>query len=142
MVNPTSLRNDVNGIINENGVTCRFRYFTPTFPGSMSYDEYSNLAQSGNDVWTSGLPQPVKSKWGSEEARLLETGRITTKDKRLYVYGSINVSGTLKIQLGSPTGDQYETVNDVGVQDWPINNVSVYKKCFIRYLPTGSIYGE
>ena len=52
------------------------------------------------------------------------------------------MSGTLKIMIGSPTGDNYQVINDAGVIEWNINETPIYKKVYIRRLETGSFYGE
>jgi len=140
MVNPTALRNDFNSIINENGVICRIRYFSPIFT-SGTYDDDVSLFVS-SDTWTSGLRQPINKTYGSKEGVLLEQGLITINDSKLYIPGNINMSGTLKIMIGSPTGDKYQVINDAGIIEWNINEVPVYKKVFIRRLETGSFYGE
>lgn len=140
MVNATSAQSDVNAIINENGVTCRFRYFTPTITGS-DFDNYTSLAKSGNDIWTSGLKQPLSSRFGNSDSILVEQGKLFTDDSKLYVKNDVQTSGVVKIQVGSPSGEQYQILN-LGTVDWTINNTTVYKKSFIRVLPNGSIAGE
>jgi len=140
MVNPTALRTDFNNIVNENGVICRIRYFNPVFT-SGTYDDDIDLFVSG-DTWTSGLRQPMDKAYGGKEAVLLEQGLVSINDSKLYIQGSIDMSGTLKIMIGSPTGDNYQVINDAGVIEWNINETPIYKKVYIRRLETGSFYGE
>jgi len=141
MVSAQELRTDVNALIDEHGVTCRFRYFTPSYD-STDYDGYDSLAISGTDVWTSGLKQPLDKKWGSNDGILLQEGKLLQNDNRLYIKGNISTSGTLKIQIGSPSGEQYAIVNSPGDISWDINNIPVYKKLYLRVLTNGSIAGE
>lgn len=140
MVNASSLRTDFDGFVDENGLLCRFRYFTSTYTGS-DFDNYTSLTKSGSDIWTSGLKQPLSSRFGNADSILVEQGKLFSDDSKLYVKGNISTSGTIKIQLGSPTGEQYQILN-LGTVKWDINTVPVYKKTFIRILPNGSIIGE
>jgi hypothetical protein len=140
MINPTSLRNDVSQIINE-GNQVRISYYTLTDTGS-GYDDSYKLTKSGSDIWTSGLIQPVKSPQGSFEARLVEEGKLTTNDSRLYLLGDIQTSGQgIKIGIGSPVSRLFEVLPE-GVEAWELQNEIIYKKVMIRRLPTGSLINE
>ena len=47
----------------------------------------------------------------------------------------------LKVQIGSPTGENYQLVADGGtVQEF--NGINIYKRAFIRRLTNGSLIGE
>jgi len=120
------------------GIPIRIQYFTQT-TGSV-YDDSGTLVKSGNDVWTSGAIFPLKTTEGSDDSVLLEQGKLQNKDKKLYVNGSTvfsDLNKTVKIQLGSPTGDIYSTI-PLGAKVQSIGNDDIYKKQYIRYLPTGS----
>jgi len=141
MVTASELQNTVQDVINTNGTSVRFRYYSVTDTGSY-YDDSYKYAQSGSDVWASGLQQPIKGAQGSSEARLIEQGKLTTNDSRLYVLGTVNTSGAaIKVGLGSPNTEQFSLLDD-GVESWPIGAEIVYKKMFIRELPTGSLDKE
>lgn len=141
MVKANELQNTIQDVINTNGTSARFRYYSMTDTDS-SYDDSYEYAQSGTDVWVSGLQQPIKGARGSSEARLIEQGKLTTEDSRLYVLGTVVTSGAaIKIGLGSPNTKQFSLLGE-GIESWPIGSEIVYKKMFIRELPTGSLDKE
>jgi hypothetical protein len=139
MVNPTQLITDVNQVIS-NGNQVRFRYFDITYD-SEDYDDEVNLVQSGNDIWCSGLIQPLDRKEGSQDSVLLQQGLIKQNDSKMYVAGSILVSGVFKIGIGSPADEEY-TMTSGGNIVWSLGGSDIYQKLYIRYLPTGSLIGE
>ena len=141
MVRATELQTTVKDVIENNGTSARFRYYSITDTGSY-YDDSYKYVQSGTDVWVSGLQQPIKGSQGSSEARLIEQGKLTTNDSRLYVLGTVNTSGAaIKVGLGSPNTSQFSLLGD-GIESWPLGAEIVYKKMFIRELPTGSLDKE
>lgn len=122
--------------INKIGRPIRLQYFTQT-TGSV-YDDSGTLVQSGTDLWISGAIFPLKNREGSEDAVLLEQGKLQDKDKKLYVNGSIDFSGidqTIKVQLGSPTGEVYSTI-PLGAKAPEVSGDKIYKKQYIRFLGT------
>lgn len=122
--------------INTIGIPVRIQYFEGT-NGSV-YDEPDTPTQSGTDLWISGAVFPIKSTEGSEDAVLLEQGKLQDKDKKLYVNGSIDFAGvyqTCKVQLGSPTGEIYSTI-PLGGKAPEVSGDKIYKKQYIRYLGT------
>jgi hypothetical protein len=140
MVNPTQLRNDVSQIISNGNLFC-IKYFSLT-DSETGYDDAQYLCQSGSDLWVSGLMQPVKSPTNSYEARLIEEGKLTTNDSRLYLLGNVNTSGmAIRIGAGSPATRQFELLPD-GVEAWELGNEIVYKKLMMRVLPIGSLTNE
>jgi len=141
MVKANELQNTIQDVINTNGTSARFRYYSMTDTGSYYDDSYAYV-QSGTDVWVSGLQQPIKGREGSSEARLIEQGKLTTNDSRLYVLGTVVTSGAaIKVGLGSPNTQQFSLLAE-GIESWPIGSEIVYKKMFIRELPTGSLDKE
>lgn len=142
MVTASQLRADVEQTINDGGVQVRFRYFTGS-GASFGYDNYSNLTQSGSDVWTSGLHQPLTSQSDNEssQAQFQEQGYLKHGDSRLYVLGDVIISGTLKIGIGSPVREEYQIIEG-GVKSWPVQGVDIYHKLYIRKLTNGSLFGE
>ena len=123
------------------GQRVRFRYYAVTAGAGSYYDDNISLAQSGSDVWTSGVILPINGTRGSADAVLLEEGKIFTNDTKLYVRGSVNTSGMIKIGLGSPISGEYSLLGE-GVTEWSVNQTKVLKKLYIRYLPLGSLTGE
>lgn len=133
------LKTDINGILSY-GSQVRLKHYT----GSVSdtdFDDAQKLTQSGTDVWASGLMFPVKSTFGSQEALLIEQGKIESKDKKIFVRGDIETTDTMKIGIGSPPSQEYALIPD-GIIAYPPFGDIVYKKMYVRLLPTGSLIGE
>lgn len=123
------------------GERCRFRYFSVSYGAGSYYDDDVTLTKSGNDLWVSGLHFPLNVKDGSTESFLVEQGRLLNNDTKLYIRGDIESSKLMKIGLGSPIRHEYSIIPD-GINEPKLNGEGVYKKLFIRVLPTGSIKGE
>jgi len=118
------------------------RYYAYSNASGLSYDDSGSLVVSGTNLWTIGLKQLISSKYGSSEAQLLLEGKILKDDSKLYINGSIPTSGTLKIGLGSPVTEWFRVLSE-GVDNGPmVNGDAVYKKLFMRFLPTGSLDNE
>jgi hypothetical protein len=138
-VNASELRQEVEQIL-ANGKVCRFRYFAES-GADAGYDDDVVLTQTGTDYFTSGLVQPIKDRFGSADAILLQQGKILNNDLKLYVLGDVPTSGTFKVGIGSPTiENEYSRIPD-GTEQWDLDG-AVYKKLYLRVLPTGSIDGE
>jgi len=130
---------DVNQAISY-GQSVRFKYFTVSTSGTV-YDDDVKLTQSGNDLWCTGLYQPLNSLAASEDALLLEQGFVIQSDKKLYLNGSIQTSGLWRVGIGSPVVKEYSMVPN-GVHQWELDTTVVYKRVFLRNLTTGSLAGE
>lgn len=105
-----------------------------------SYDDETVQNMVGS-YWISGTIFSVRGKQGSEEAMLIEQGKLSTQDKVLYISGgaTLNSSGLL-IGVGSPGFVNYSLV-PLGDFYYDTNAVTVYKKLYIRkVLDTGSLY--
>jgi hypothetical protein len=103
------------------------------------YDD--SIVVGGSSVsYASGLIFPITNKMGSDEQVLLEQGKITNRDKKVYILGSnlITTSGLI-VGLGSPSTEYFKVIND-GVTEFEINGSPVYKKMFLRHSNTGSVY--
>ncbi len=136
------IKADFNQILSY-GEQVRFKYYNQTVVGG--YDDDINLVQSGTDFWVSGIVQPISTKAFSSDALLLQQGKILLDDKKLYVNGEVQTSDLAPIKIGmngSPTTQQYQILEDGQITEWDVNGVSIYKKIFVRYLPTGSFIGE
>lgn len=142
----TNLSNEIKTSFNEilaYGEQVQFKYYSQTVLGG--YDDDINLVQSGADFWVSGIVQPISNKQFSSDALLLQQGKILLDDKKLYVNGEVQTSGLGPIKIGmngSPTTQQYQILEDGQVTEWSVNGDAVYKKIFVRFLPTGSFIGE
>ena len=132
------LTKGLNKVVNLVGVPIRIRYFGVT-PGSV-WDDEVDLAQSGTSLWTSGVVFSLNTREGSFDSVLLKQGKLIDSDKKIYVNGSLLFTGSIQsvdIQIGSPTGELYTTIEDGGnVKE--VEGLPVYKKQFIRRL-TGSL---
>lgn len=136
----TQFKNSVNSY----GQPIRIKYYTNSYAGAGSwFDDDTTLSQSGTDYWTSGLVQPIRTKFGSTEARLVEQGKLLTEDKKVYFYGDVSLSGErVKIGIGSPNITDF-FINEAGVEPSPeVNGTNIYNKAYVRYLTNGSFDGE
>ena len=123
------------------GQLVRLKYYNTSYGAGSYYDDDISLTQSGSDVWVSGIVQPIDASRGSDEAILFEHGNLLTSDSKLYLAGSVNTSGILKIGLGSPPVNEYSML-DAGNISWSVNDASVVNKVYIRNLTNGSLIGE
>ena len=122
------------------GTICRQKVYIATNTGS--YDEIDTLTQSGNDIWFSGISFPINPR-SPTEATWMEQGKVKNDDLKFYINGNVvQASGNFKIQIGSPTGENYEIIHDLGVQTQKIGNNPVYHKMFLTKLDLGSLQGE
>lgn len=75
----------------------------------------------------------------------MEQGKLMNSDKKLYVNGSLFLTGSslqVKIQIGStPAGCENYTIIPDGAVTYEVGGQTIYKKAFLRRL-TGSIIGE
>lgn len=143
----TSFSDDfVNGVISalDYGQQLRIKYYNVSYGGAGSYyDDNITLTQSGADFWSSGIVLPINSSRGSNDAVLVEQGLLLTNDTKLYIQGSIDTSGIIKIGLGSATTmvNEYSILDD-GIIKYSVNQVDVLKKIYLRRLTNGSLIGE
>ena len=135
----SQLREDIKSLINRYGKVVRFTYFS-TQDNDSSYDDSIDLIYN-NTTWTSGLVFPINTSDGSSEATLIEQGRLLNNDTTLYVLGNINTSGTFRVGFGSPVESEYSLIENF-VTAYEVGNIIVYKKLFLRRLPTGSFINE
>ena len=138
----TKLAGAFNNILNRAGTQIKVQYFTQTV-GSV-WDDDVTLAQSGNDLWTSGVLLPLSHQVGTSESTLLEQGKLINDDKRLFIHGSIILTGSemsISIQAGSPDGENFTMLeNDIRVD---IFGAPIYRKVFLRRIGgVGSLLGE
>ena len=143
-VTVSSLQSDFNQIL-KYGEQIRFKYYNTSYGAGSYYDDDTTYTQSGTDFWTSGLIQPMDTIAGGYDSLLLQQGKVTVDDKKIYVIGTVQTSGLAPIKIGmtgSPTSRQYEILNDGQNTQWVINGTPVYKKIYVRYLTNGSFIGE
>lgn len=138
MVISDKLIQGLNKIVSLAGTSIRIRYYDQIYDDI--YDEPISLSQSGTDLWTSGVVFSLNTREGSSDSVLLQQGKLIESDKKIYVNGSLLFTGSIQsvdVQIGSPTGELYTTIEDGGnVKE--VEGIPVYKKQFIRRL-TGSL---
>jgi len=107
---------------------------TGTEETDSSYDDDITI-EPNTDTWISGLILPIDKTRGSSDAVLIQSGRLQSEDSKLYINGSVAVSGIIRVSVGSPigTGDSYSIIDD-GIIGWDLDE-TVYKKLYIRKLP-------
>jgi len=126
-------------VIRRAGGQIRVQYFTSTI-GSV-WDDDTTWAQSGGDLWTSGIILPISHQRGTSESILLEQGKLIEDDKRLFIHGSLVLTGsemTTTIAVGSPIIERY-TILDSDIQV-SVFDTPIYRKVFLRRIGgTGSL---
>ena len=115
-----------------------FKRFSQTF-NTGSYDDEVSYTIIGSE-YISGALFPIRNKQGSEEAMLLEQGKLLTKDKTLYIPGSHTFSGALLFGIGSPTPSEHYTLIPDGIHNYSVNGSTVYSKIYIRHSIGGSLF--
>jgi hypothetical protein len=136
----TDSQQEVNLIL-AYGEPARIRHYDIIVNGS-GYDDDKKFVASGSDIWCSGLKQGLSSKYGSDDAQFIQQGILLQHDSRLYLPGTVDTSGLIKIGLGSPIQQEFSVLNegtDVGVH---IAGDAAYRKLYIRFLKNGSLDGE
>lgn len=116
-----------------------FRYYNKTI-GSV-YDDDVTLTL-GSTLWTRGVVESLNKTEGSTDANLLEQGKIRDTDSKLYLHGSLVLTGSnsmFTVQIGSPTGEIYSLIPEGGI-DHQVNGVPIFKAGYIRRLTTGSLF--
>ena len=127
-------------LLNQAGNQIKVEYFDTVFDDVYDEEVNTNGFVLSGTLWTSGIVLPVNTRRGSEDAVLLEQGKLQEKDKKLYVNGSLDFVGidqVVKVTLGSPTGDVFSTIPLGGIK-YDALGIDVYKRQYLRLLPTGS----
>lgn len=125
-------------IFNESSQQILIKKYSQTI-NSGSYDDEVAYTDSGSE-YVSGLVFPIKNKMGSAEALLLEQGKLTTKDKALFIGGSHAFSGNVIFGLGSPSPSEFYTLIPDGVHTYNVNGSIVYSKIWMRLSIAGSLF--
>jgi len=127
------LNNGLNFINLAGGLQTSVTKYNYYVSGS-DYDDALTKTITGS-VSFSGLVFPVHSKQGSNEALLLEQGKLTTQDSILYC-GSIqlNTSGNT-FQIGS----KYFSMIENGIIQYTVAGTQIYNKIYLRNQP-GSVW--
>ena len=136
------LSNGMMKIIETAGTPMRIQYFTQT-AGSV-WDDDTTLAQSGTDLWTSGVVLPINAHFGQSEGLLVEQGKLLSNDQKLYMHGSVLSVGSefkFKVGMGSPIGGEYSLVGPAIIAP-EVESTPIYRKVYIRRLTNGSLVGQ
>jgi len=122
-------------IVEKAGKPIRLRYFLGGV-GSVWDDEVTYAEVTDFEVWTSGVVMAIDNKQGSEDLNLLEQGKLTNQDLKLYVNGSLNFGGgDYKITIGmngSPTQTDNFEIIPIGGIPYEVEATEIYKKVYIR----------
>lgn len=130
--------NGLSFLIKATGEPVRIRYYTETI-GSV-WDDQRTLTQSGNDFYTSGAFLEIESKYGSDDAVLMEQGRIKHGDVKAVISGSIPTTSGTKVFTLSKSGTDvvYEEILP-GLHAPAYYGQNAYKLVYLRELTTGSL---
>ena len=123
-----------NKIFGDGGLTTTISIINFNLNPADYDDEVLYQSIAGSNV-ISGLVFPIRSRGGSEEALLLQQGKLLTKDKVLYT-GSVNFSGNVLIDI---KGEKYAIIPD-GIHTYEANGSTIYSKIFIRTSLSGSLF--
>jgi len=123
----------MNFLMNVGGLTSTINIISYTFIDE-DYDDTSTKIATGSFA-VSGLTFTLNDYKGSEEAMLLEQGKIKTNDRVLYC-GSISTSGNLLFNIGN---EYYTIIND-GINSLNLGNDVIYSKFYLRLALGGSLF--
>lgn len=127
-----------NGLVQRAGTPIGVTYYTQSHVNGSVWDDEVRVTKSGNTLWTSGIVLPI----GREDSVLVQQGKLTDADKRLYVTGSLRFTGSemaVEIQIGSATTtDRIFTTIPGGINP-EVESTKVYNKVYVRRLTTGSL---
>ena len=141
-----TLQKGFDNLIDKAGRQVIIRYYSGAVDSV--YDDELTLAISGTTFFGSGIVMPLSNRRGSEDSILLEQGKLQDGDKKLYVSGNTLFTGSnhmAKVFIGSKTllaSVPAYSVIDRGTYAPEAEGIPVYKRAFIRLLPTGSFIGE
>lgn len=141
MTYPEKLIKGFNHILEKAGTDIRIQYLNESV-GSIYDDDVTRTVAVTS--WISGIVLPISDRNGTTDALLVEQGKITPQDKKIYLNGSITLNanfGTMRLQIGSPTGDNYFIIPD-GARVYQARGTDIYKIAYLRRLTTGSFIGE
>jgi len=136
------LSNGFNVLNRDAGRPLRARYYTNTV-GSV-WDDESTWTSSGNSLYFSGIIQEIDSERGSDDALLIEAGRLKFGDLKCFINGSIETTSgtkmfTLAVSGNSATEIVYQEISPgAHVGEWAGTNI--FKVIYLRELTGGSLY--
>jgi len=122
------------------GQVFRIQYFTSTV-GSV-WDDQRTLTQSGTDLWVSGVWQELVDKpETSEDAVLIEQGRLSYHDSRLIISSDVQTTSGDRVFTANPSGtsEVYKQMLP-GMHQPMYKGSEIFKKVYLRILPNGSLF--
>ena len=124
------------------GRPLRIRYYTETI-GSV-WDDERTLAKSGNDLYASGILQEINTAKGSDDAFLLEEGRLKYGDSKVYVGSSIETTSGAKVFTVALSGNSatevvYREISP-GMHSPEYAGNNIWKVVYLRQLTLGSLF--
>lgn len=136
------LANGLNFVTRQAGRPLRVRYYTETI-GSV-WDDERTLLQSGNDLYISGIIQPIETTKGSTDATLLEEGRLLYGDIKIYINGSIQTTSGARVFTMAISGNSANEIvyRDIlpGMHTAQYFGDMAYKLLYLRQLEVGSLF--
>ena len=121
------------------GNVFRVRYYTETI-GSV-WDDERTISASGNDLYISGTIHKIDATKGNEDKVLLEQGRISYGDSKIFINGSIQTTSGARVFTISISGlDKVYREITPGIIMPQFNGTDIYKKLYVRSIPLGSLF--
>lgn len=124
------------------GQVFRIQYFNSSV-GSV-WDDQRTLTQSGNNLWISGVWQELRDvPETSEDAVLIEQGRLSYHDSRAIISGNIDTTSGDRVFTLAHSGT---TISEVykemlpGMHQPTYQGTNIIKKVYLRILPNGSLF--
>ena len=129
------MRSGADRIFNTAGVPILItNYPTITF-NNTGYDDEQLVSASGTNTSGAGILQPI----GAGDRQYVERGLVTWNDSKLFLAGSIGISGNSVVTVGN-AGSLYEVLPQ-GIQRWDVSGVTIYQTAYIRQVYSGQHAG-
>lgn len=119
----SELANDVAEFIKLFGIPVKIDQQSRTFTAG-DYD-VATFAVSGTQIAGSALFFPV-SALDNEDVKFIEQGKISVKDKKIYIYSGINFTQDADVVIDSGSYNPIQIIN------YALQGDSVYSKVFLR----------
>lgn len=133
------LQEDFINTVQEYGTNIRLIQYVDTYSGTQYDDAY--LTVSGATFWTWGRLDPINRADinTSDEKKLVDAGKLSLNDSKLFLPGSYNDVDTFtQFGLGSPTPSNIYTMIQGGKVPYYEAGSVIYNKIFVRILNNGS----
>ncbi len=132
----TELQTDFINTVKEYGTNISITQYVDSYSGAQYDDAY--LTASGTTLWTWGRLDPIRRVETGDEKKLIDAGKLSLNDSRLFLPGSYNAVDTFtQFGLGSPVANVYSMIEGGKVPYYVAGSV-IYNKIFVRILATGS----